>query len=208
MSKRSAAVLIAIIALVGLNPAVWAQNNAADTNTLVEVLKLSPGSVVAEIGAGAGELTLAIAKLVAPGGRMISTELGAARVKGLRDSVSKGTSNIEVIEGHEARTNLPDACCDAVFMRNVYHHFGDPPAMNASILRALKPGGRVAVIDFPPGENVPTAPPGNRGDKATHGVSAATVAAELSAAGFQIVKSEEQPGRSRWFIVVGQKPAS
>jgi ubiquinone/menaquinone biosynthesis C-methylase UbiE len=209
MLKRSVAATI-FAALVALAPVAWSQDNAADIERLVEALKLSPGSVVAEIGAGGGELSMGIAKRVAPGGRVISSELGASRVQGLRDAFAKGggAANLEVIEGHETRTNLPDACCDAVFMRNVYHHFGDPPSMNASILRALKPGGRVAVIDFPPRGNGATAPPGKRGDNASHGVSAATVAAELGTAGFQIVKSEEQPSLSRWFIVVGAKPAS
>jgi len=206
MPKRYAA--IAVITLVGFVPAVWSQDNAADTNRLVEALNLAAGNVVGEIGAGGGELSIGIAQRVTPGGRVISSELGASRVQSLKDAIGKRASNIEVIEGHEARTNFPDGCCDAVFMRNVYHHFGDPPAMNASIMRALKPGGRVAIIDFPPRGNAATAPPGKRGDSATHGVSAATVAAELGAAGFQILKSEEQPGTSRWFIVVGQKPAS
>jgi ubiquinone/menaquinone biosynthesis C-methylase UbiE len=204
MPKRYAAVaLAAFISVAGIAPAAWSQDNAADINSLVDVLKLSPGSVVGEIGAGGGELSLGIAKRVAPGGRVISSELGAARVQSLRSAIGKNADNVTVIEGHETRTNFPDGCCDAVFMRNVYHHFGDPPAMNASILRALKPGGRVAVIDFQPRGDV-TAPPGKRGDDATHGVTPATVEAELGAAGFQIVKSETIAKRG--FIVVAQKP--
>jgi ubiquinone/menaquinone biosynthesis C-methylase UbiE len=54
-----------------------------------------------------------------------------------------------VVEGGLAQTNLPDECCDAVFMRHVYHHFGDPPAMNASLFRSLKPGGRLAWTSRP-----------------------------------------------------------
>jgi predicted methyltransferase len=205
MSKRFV-VGVSLAVLAGVASAASAQDNAADAATLISELKLAPGSVAAEIGAGGGELTVAIARHVGPGGRVISTELGADRVQRLRQAAEKGADNITVIEGHENRTNLPDACCDAVFLRNVYHHFGDPPAMNGSILRALKPGGRVAVIDFPPRNNRATAPPGKRGEDASHGVSAAAFAAELEAAGFQIVKSEERP--SRWFIVVGAKPAS
>ena len=208
MPKRSL-VATAFIAVLALARVASSQDNAADIERLVEALKLSPGSVVAEIGAGGGELSIGIAKRVAPGGRVISSELGAARVQSLRDAIAKGgAANIEVIDGNEARTNFPDGCCDAVFLRNVYHHFGDPPAMIGSILRALKPGGRVAVIDFPPRGNAATAPPGKRGENGSHGVSAATVASELTAAGFQIVKSEEQPSLSRWFIVVAAKPAS
>ena len=70
-------------------------------------------------------------------------------------------TNVTVVEGAPAATKLPDECCDAIFVRYVYHHFGDPPAMNASILRSLKPGGRFAVMDAGP-RTVGTVPPSTR----------------------------------------------
>ena len=185
----------------------YAQNNASDTARLIEVLQLKPGSVVAEIGAGGGDLTVAIAKHVGATGRVFTSELGAERLTKLRDAVSKaGAGNVQVVEGQEAQANLPDGCCDAIFMRNVYHHFGDPTTMNASFLRALKPGARIAVIDFPPRNKAAIAEPGKRGEDAHHGVSAQVVAEELKAAGFQVTLSEDRP--ERWFIVVATKPAS
>jgi precorrin-6B methylase 2 len=205
MTKRIAAPVFAAC-LIAAGIALHAQDNAADTATLVDVLQLKAGSVVAEIGAGSGELTIAIAKHVGPTGRVLTSELGAERVGRLQQAIERaGVANVDVVEGREADANLPDACCDAIFMRNVYHHFSGPPAMNASFLRALKPGGRIAVIDFPPRNNAATAEPGHRGDNAAHGVSATTATAELKAAGFEIVASEERP--NRWFIVVGAKPA-
>ena len=176
----------AVVAVV-----VFAQDNAADTKRLIEALQLRPGSVVAEIGAGDGDLTVAVAKQVAPDG------------KRLRSAVEKsGVSNVQVIDGHESRSNLSEGCCNAIFMRNVYHHFGDPPSMNASFFQALKPGGRIAVIDFAPPNS--TAKPGQRGEDGRHGVSAEVVAEELKSAGFELVFSE--PGGMRWFIVVASKP--
>jgi ubiquinone/menaquinone biosynthesis C-methylase UbiE len=78
-----------------------------------------------------------------------STDINPERLKEIRQAVEKaGLQNVTVVEGGSARTNLPDECCDAIFMRHVYHHLGDPPGMNASLLRSLKPGGRVAVVDF------------------------------------------------------------
>ena len=185
--------------------AATAQNNVTDTETLIKVLQLKPGHVVAEIGAGGGQLTVAIAKHVGPDGRVFTSELGDERIAKLRGAVDKsGVSNVQVVEGQAAQANLADGCCDAIFMRNVYHHFGDPATMNASVVRALKPGARIAVIDFPPRNNTATAPAGKRGEDSAHGVSAEVVANELKAAGLMIVSSEDRP--NRWFIVVAQKP--
>ncbi|HUE89950.1 MAG TPA: methyltransferase domain-containing protein [Vicinamibacterales bacterium] len=205
-TRARAFLLVSLLVLVAFVAATAsAQNNAADTEKLIEVLQLEPGHVVAEIGAGGGALTIAIAKHVGPNGRVFASELGDVRIAKLRGVVEKsGASNVQVVEGQAAHANLADACCDAVFMRNVYHHFGDPGTMNASMARALKPGARVAVIDFPPRNDAATAPPGKRGESAAHGVSAETVANELKAAGLTIVSSEERP--NRWFIVVAQKP--
>jgi predicted methyltransferase len=205
MTKQfSVRILFLAFALVAA-PAAHAQNNASDTSKLIEVLQLKPGSIVAEIGAGGGELTVAIAKHVGPSGRVYTSELGADRLTKLRDAVSKsGADNVQVIEGQAAHANLPDGCCDAVFMRNVYHHFADPTTMNASILRALKPGARVAVIDFTPRNNAAIAAPGKRGEDSAHGVSTDVVSGELKAAGFLVVTTEDRG--ERWFLVVGAKP--
>ena len=196
---------VVLCAMVLLTAAVDAQNNASDTSKLIEVLELNPGDVVAEIGAGSGDLTVAIAKHVAPSGRVYTSELGSDRLAKLRDAIAKGgATNVEVVEGREADANLEAGCCDAVFMRNVYHHFADPAMMNASIFRALKPGARVAIIDFAPRNNAPVGPPGQRGDNAAHGVNTDIVAAELKVAGFEIVTTEDRG--QRWFLVVGAKP--
>ena len=206
MAKRFVSVtFVAFIVIVALARAAWSQNNAADTDMLVEALKLSPGNVVGEIGAGGGELSLAIAKRVAPGGRVISSELGASRVQGLREAVGKRADNIEVIEGHESRTNFPEGCCDAVFMRNVYHHFADPPAMNATLLRAVKPGGAIAVIDFTPPGKEADVPSGRSKDK-FHGLYAETLVRELTNAGF-IDATAETIDKGVYMVVAKRRPA-
>jgi predicted methyltransferase len=88
-------------------------------------------------------------------------------------------------------------------MRDVYHHFTDPGSMNASIFAALKPGGRVAVVDFaPPAKEASR--PADRDQDGMHGVSAETVSREIKDAGFEPVSSEVPAGR--WFMVVASKP--
>ena len=92
-------------------------------------------------------------------------------------------------------------------MRNVYHHFADPAAMNASIVKALKPGGRIAVVDFVPSRNRPEAArPADRAHNDSHGVSATSVGRELREAGLEVVRT--QPGTDTWFMVVAAKPRS
>ena len=60
------------------------------------------------------------------------------------------TQTLVVVDGASSHTKLPDRCRDAIFMRHVYHHFGEPAIMNASLCRSLKTGGRIAVVDFAP----------------------------------------------------------
>jgi hypothetical protein len=76
-------------------------------------------------------------------------------------------------------------------MRNVYHHVNDRAAMNGSLLASLAPGGRLAVIDFPP--------------RGSHGVTDAVVRAELERAGFEGV--ELVASGARWFMVAATRPA-
>lgn len=180
--------------------------DAADAARLVQALELKPGSIVAEIGAGDGALTVAIAPAVSNGGRVYSNELNPERLTAIRKRIDdEHLPNVTAVEGKEIATNLPDACCDAIFMRDVYHHFGDPAAMNASLFASLRPGGRLAIIDFTPppqpggGEN----PPGHRGEDNHHGITAATLEKELRAAGFEIVSTATG---DRAVFVVARRP--
>lgn len=200
---RSLALLCGL--LVACISAAQSQSEAGDPARVVEALGLAAGGIVAEIGAGDGELTLALARHVGDLGRVFTTELGDGRVRALRSAVSKsGLSHVEVIEAAPSRTNLGEACCDALVMRDVYHHFGDPAAMNTSLLASLKAGGRIAVLDFtpPPGQESQTA--AGRSRDGHHGVGRQTVSRELADAGFVVLSA--QPLYDRRFMVVARKP--
>jgi len=180
------------------------QAGSVATDDIFAALNIREGSTVCEMGAGDGELTLAVAKRVGPNGRVYSSELGEDRIKALRGKIGGERSHVVVIAGDSAKTNFPDAACDALFMRNVYHHFADPPVMNASIAAALKPSARLAIVDFTPPPGTEAACPADRGKDGMHGITAATLSRELADAGFQAVSTTA--GAQRWFMIVVAKP--
>lgn len=179
---------------------------ASDAARLVTALELTAGQTVADIGAGDGELTVALARAVGPSGRVYGTEVNADRLRAIRQAAdSAGLTNVAVVEGEATRTNLPERCCDALVVRFVYHHFSDPGLMNASLRQTLRPGGRLAVIDFPP-DGAESADPAGRGSGERHGVTAATVVRELRQAGFEVMAVEDGT-RTTGFMVVARRPA-
>jgi len=179
---------------------------ASDAARLVTALKLDAGQTVADIGAGSGQLAVALAREVGPSGRVYATELNANRLRAIREAAdSAGLKNVSVVEAHATRTNLPERCCDALVLRRVYHHFDSPRLMNASLRQSLKPGGLLAVIDFAP-DSAESADPSERDTGDQHGVTPATVVRELSQAGFERVAVDEGTRAGRFMVVV-RRPA-
>lgn len=156
---------------------------------LKQVMGWKPGQSIADIGAGEGEIGLAAAAVVGDSGKVYLTELDEDKRKALEHEVQKrGLKNVQVVQGAEKSTNLPDACCDAIVLRRVYHHFTAPMDMNASMLKALKPGGELAVIEFLPrkwlSETDPVkGVPANRGG---HGIPQKILIDELTQSGFHV----------------------
>lgn len=168
---------------------------------LREALALRGGAAVADVGAGKGELTLALATNVGPAGRVFSTELDPERLRGLREAVaSRRLGNVTVVQAQGADSGLPPNCCDAIVLRRVYHHLTDPRGLNASLWRALRPGGLLAIIDFPP--------PFFLG-RGSFGIPAKSVVSEVTASGFELRRlHEDWPGRGPLgsYCAVFQKP--
>jgi ubiquinone/menaquinone biosynthesis C-methylase UbiE len=207
MPRFHRAVLHALLALltIAIGLGTQKQDDAADATRLIEVLELREGANVADIGAGSGELTLRFARYVGSAGRVFSTDINPQRLTEIRHAVTQERlQNVTVVEGGSSHTNIPDECCHAIFLRHVYHHLGDPPLMNASLRASLKPGGRLAIVDFPPDNGV-SAPAGRRGTDVSHGVMPETVIDELRTAGF--VGVEQLPwSSSGYFLIVARRP--
>jgi ubiquinone/menaquinone biosynthesis C-methylase UbiE len=196
----------ALVTFATLPAAACGQDDyVSDTERLVAAIGLAAGDTVADIGAGRGELAVELARVVGPSGRVYATELDEDRLRELRRIAdSAELRNISVIEAHATRTNLPEGCCDALVLRRVYHHIGDPRQMNESLRLSLRPGGFLAILDFAPDGNE-SSDPGGRDTGDQHGVTSATVVRELGEAGFEQVKVEEADRPSR-YLVVGRRP--
>jgi len=201
---RLASGTLPLVCLALLTGSAAAQRSEyeADVRRLAPAVDLRPGQTIADIGAGGGELAFALAREVGTAGRVYATEIDEDRLKRLRErAAGDALANVTVVDGHATRTNLPAASCDVIVVRNVYHHFESPEAMNRSLFESLKPGGRLAIIDFRP--RGPTAEPSAR-DGGNHGVDPDTVVRELTAAGFERVSLDGTGGRT--FMAVFRRP--
>ena len=178
-----------------------------EADRLWEVLGLKPGSRIGDIGAGNGDLTALLARRAGPGGRVLAAEIDAGRLRKLQRRKEKcGWDNVDVLPARPDDCGLPSNACDAVFMRGVYHHLTDPEAMDASLRRALRPGGTLAVIDFAPRKLLaPWTPKGIPSNRGGHGIRHPLVTQELERAGFEAVRTVENWPGGRYCVLL-QKP--
>jgi ubiquinone/menaquinone biosynthesis C-methylase UbiE len=161
---------------------------AEEIPKLAALMEWKKGTVVADIGAGDGTYAFAAVDIVGTSGRVFATEIDKEKLAKLREEVTKrNLRNVDVVESGDAETNLPASCCDAIFLRRVYHHLTKPLEFDASILRSLKPGGRLAIIDFPPHPEYGRVK-GVPKDREDHGIQQKILIDELGRAGFQLDK--------------------
>jgi SAM-dependent methyltransferase len=202
-NSRGPAAIVLLTLLLGAGCNSWRglgfRTSGPELPRLRHVLALQPGMSVADVGAGKGELTVALATEVGPAGRVYSTEIDPESLEQIRAAVAAARlENVTLVQARAAETGLAGSCCDAIVLRRVYHHLTDPAATNASLLRSLRPGGVLAVIDFPPLLSWlwPWPPAGVPGSRGGHGVDARLVTEEVVASGFELVQVlEDWPGR-------------
>lgn len=171
-------------------PLVWTGEPAA----LAAALAVTPGMRVADVGAGDGAMAAALARIVGPAGRVFATELSATSRQAIDARMHReALGNVATVVAQETATGLPDACCDALYLRHVFHHPADRAGFVAALTRAVRPGGRIAVIDFPPGALW--------FHGADHGVSADQVRAAFWAKGWRQVIRQDDWGGGTYLVV-------
>ncbi len=116
---------------------------------IVAALGLRQGDRVADIGCGTGPFESILSKAVGPLGWVYALDIAPKFVAHVKKRVEKeGLKNVEVRQSQQNDVGLPTASIDLAFICDVYHHFEDPPVILASIRRALKPHGRLAIVEF------------------------------------------------------------
>ena len=197
----STLLVIIIVAAAGLSFDRWRGGGFSaagpEMPRLRQVLNLTTGMSVADVGAGGGDLTLALAAEVGSGGQVFSSDIDPDALDLIRGRVAAaGLRNVTVVQASAGTTGLPASCCDAIVLRRVYHHLSDPAATNADLLRSMRPGAALVIIDFPPTWLWPWPAPGVPKDRNGHGVTAAVVVGEVTASGFELVHLfDDWPGR-------------
>ena len=192
-----------------LDPEEWAgrfevesREAFAARGAVVAALNVEPGQTVADVGAGTGTHLHPFAEAVGPDGRLFAVDLAPAFVARLRDrAAADGLTQVTPTLCSERSVMLPAASCDLVFNCDTYHHFEFPARTLDSIRTALKPGGRLAVVDF-------EREPGVSSEWTLSHVRAgkATVRAEIESAGFEFVAEPEVPGLVENYLMIFRKP--
>lgn len=158
--------------------AAWLERSSREReerlSLLVKSLRLKPGMVVADIGAGSGVVSLLMAEHLLPNGKVLAVDVQREMLDRLRQRLKKlGVQNIEPVLGTATSPMLPAKSIDLALFVDVYHEFEFPYEMMFAISKALKPGGRAVFVEYR--KEDPTVP-----IKLVHKMSVAQVRKEIS----------------------------
>jgi ubiquinone/menaquinone biosynthesis C-methylase UbiE len=169
-----------------------------EAKTVMGLAAIEPGMTVADIGAGEGYYTVRLAQRVGKKGRVLAQDIDAATLHRLGERVERDRlDNVSIKPGAADDPRLPQASFDRIFLVHMYHEVAEPYAFLWRLRPALRPGGRVIVVDTdrPTGE---------------HGIPPALLFCEFNAVGFrlaQFIRKPELQGYYAQFEAAGDRPA-
>jgi ubiquinone/menaquinone biosynthesis C-methylase UbiE len=166
----------------------------------IGAMNLHDGDMVADIGAGTGFYSRRLAKAVAPSGKVYANDIQPEMLERLKELAAQdGVTNIVTVLGTEDDLKLPAKTFDWVLLVDVYHEFQQPQVMLQKIREALKPNGRVALVEYR-----------MEGSTASHisiehRMSVDQVTAEWTAAGFLLERTIEDLPSQHLFILTTRR---
>ena len=209
---RPGLVLLAVFLVVGLAGIAYQGVRTLQTLTAVEAdrdqwqrpedvirrLNLKDGSVVVDLGSGAGYFTLKLSDAVGPRGEVVAVDLRQFSLLFLRiRAFLRRKNNIRIIVGHPDNPHLAAATVDSVLIANTYHELIEPQSILRHISRALRQGGRLVIVDRSEGAE-------------DHRVLPEVVEAGLRNEGFELTSREDtfirRPGDDLWWLIVATRP--
>ncbi|AMV36097.1 class I SAM-dependent methyltransferase [Planctomyces sp. SH-PL62] len=116
---------------------------------MLDALEVAPGMTVADVGAGAGYHSIRLARRVGDEGVVLATDVQPQMLRMLRDNAkAAGVRNVRPLLASQRETKLPAGEVDLILMVDVYHECSDPETLLDGLLAALKPGGRLVLVEF------------------------------------------------------------
>jgi ubiquinone/menaquinone biosynthesis C-methylase UbiE len=188
--------------VMGYQGAPWLERSEREEeeapDVALNVLKIPKGAAVADIGAGSGYITVRLAARVGPSGHVFANDVQPQMLNILaRRLNSARITNVTLIEGTLDDPRLPPASVDLVLMVDVYHELSQPQAILRHLRDALKPGGRLVLLEYR--KEDPTVP-----IKPEHKMSVAEAKLEVEAEGFTLAKVDEALPRQHILIFVAK----
>lgn len=160
---------------------------------LVATLEIQPGMTVADVGTGAGYMLPHLSAAVGPGGRIFAQDVHNDFLDRAKES-AKELKNVTFVLGDAKSTNLPSGSADLILLLDVYHHLDYPEASLRDLRRALKPEGRLAIVEYHKNEH---AMPNGRALQHVR-LSEEDAIKEIEANGFRLVTRKEHVPRVQW----------
>lgn len=159
----------------------------------LDALGIKPGMIVADVGAGTGYITQRLAKRVGPSGKVYASDVQPEMLSRLEEHLEQNhVTNVETVLGTQTNPNLPANTFDLILMVDVYHEFSQPQRMLQELKKALKPDGRLVLIEYR--KEDPTIP-----IRPEHKMSLAEVKTEVEAEGYRLVDVNKMLPRQNIF---------
>jgi ubiquinone/menaquinone biosynthesis C-methylase UbiE len=152
---------------------------------VLDALQIQPGATVAVVGAGVGYFTWRLAQRVGPKGKVIAVDVQQRMLDLMAENLRRrNITNVEMVLGGVRDPRLPEGAVDLVLLVDVYHEFSEPEAMTTNIRRALKPNGRLVLVEYRKEDpTIPILP--------LHKMSVEEVRSEIEPIGFQFREALE-----------------
>jgi SAM-dependent methyltransferase len=190
--------------VMGYQGADWLERSERDQeeepNVALNVLKIPKGASVADIGAGSGYMTERLSARVGPEGRVFANDVQPQMLEILaRRLAARKIANVTLVQGTIDDPKLPPASVDLELMVDVYHELSQPQTMLRHLKEALKPGGRLVLLEYRKEDPaIPIRP--------EHKMSVAEAKMELEADGFTLAKVDEALPRQHILIFTVKNP--